>query len=572
MAPAPVRRHPGDQPASDLKMATQPTGNADSYEPKPLLWQRYPQLGWILAVFAGTVLLTYASFPPFDVGEAAYAFAIPALLWAFRRPAFRTYAWTIMGAQAVVWTLLLGWLHNVTWLGLFLLGPFVGLLIGLWYLAAWWAIGRMAGHQALVRIVILLGLAAFWVVLEWVRSTLFGGFPWLPLAASQWHRPLILQSAAYAGSWSVSFILTYFNLAAAAYAHRIFFEGARGLRKRSPEFSVALVVLMAGAFPFLSDFLNQKRAKLTRVALVQPYIPQNEKWDAGRSADILRTIERVTLDAGHTGAPDLIFWPEAVTPWALHRDPNVEPWLDSVAKAAGRPILLGTIYTEPGAGSDENWYNGAAAVDPVTGLLPQLYAKRKLVPFGEYIPLRPLLGWLDKVVPIGGDFQRGSDATPFLLTSGTLRISVGVLICYEDIFPNLARDSVQSGAEVIAVLTNNGWFGEGGAAYQHAAHSVLRAVETRRPVIRCGNGGWSGWIDEFGNIRATLTDDNGSVYFRGAETLAISRDLRWRNRLTFYTEHGDWFPAVCALLAVAAYYLAVALRPAPLRSPDDSAY
>ena len=112
------------------------------------------------------------------------------------------------------------------------------------------------------------------------------------------------------------------------------------------------------------------------------------------------------------------------------------------------------------------------------------------------------------------------------------------------------------------MLTNNGWFGEGGAAYQHAAHSVLRAVENRRPVIRCGNGGWSGWIDEFGNVRAVLTDDRESVYFRGAQTLEITRDLRWAGRLSYYAEHGDWFLIVCVVLAAGAYY-AVLMLPKP---------
>jgi apolipoprotein N-acyltransferase len=255
----------------------------------------------------------------------------------------------------------------------------------------------------------------------------------------------------------------------------------------------------------------------------------------------------------------------------LYRDANVAPWLESVAKRIGKPVLLGTVYTTT-AGPLESWYNGATVVDPVAGVSSDLYAKRKLVPFGEYIPLRPVLGWLEKVVPIGGDFQRGADAHPLLLPVGTSRVPVGVLICYEDIFPDLARDSVRSGAEVLAVLTNNGWFGEGGAAYQHATHSVLRAVETRRPVIRCGNGGWSGWIDEFGNIRATLTNESGSVYFRGAETLTVTRDLRWRDRQSFYTQHGDWFLLVCAILAVAAYYLAVALRPVRPGAPGENPF
>jgi len=536
----------------------------DSYELKLTLWQRYPQLGWVLATFVLTVILTYASFPPFSIGEAGYVFAVPLLLWAYRRPPFKIFAWTVVGAQVVSWTLLLGWLHHVTWGGLFLLGPFVGLIIGSWYLAAWWATSRLAGHHYLVRVIIMLGLAAVWVLIEWVRSTLFGGFPWLPLAASQWQRPLILQSASYAGAWSVSFILVFFNLATAAYANRIFFEGVTGLRKRSPEFSIALLLLMAGAFPFLGDFLHQRRARLARVSVIQPYIPQNEKWDEKRSIDVLRTIEKTTWDTSRAGKPDFILWPESATPWFLFRDPNVAPWLDSVAKTTGKPLLLGAVYTQ-GEGATEKWYNGAVTVTPASGVTTNLYAKRKLVPFGEYVPLRPIFGWLEKFVPIGGDFERGIDAQPLLLPVGENQVAVGVLICYEDIFSGLARDSAASGAEMLAVLTNDAWYGEGGAAYQHATHSVLRAVETRRPVVRCGNGGWSGWIDEFGNTQVTVKNEEGSVYFRGGHTMNITRDLQWRDRQSFYTLHGDWFLLVCVGLAAAGYYVAVFMRPAPAR-------
>ena len=544
----------------------------DPYDRPPTIWQRHPQLAWGLVVFALSALLTYVAFPPVDAGDAGYVLAVPALLWAYRRPAFRVYAWTVLGAQVLAWILLLGWLHNVSWVGLFLLGPFVGLLVGLWYVAAGWTIPRLAGHPAFIRIIVLLGLAALWVMLEWLRSIIFGGFPWLPLAASQWQRPLILQSASVAGAWSVSFVLVCFNLGTAAYAHRIFFEGATGLRKRSPEFMVALLLLMASSFPFLADIMGPPRAPLARVALVQPYIPQDEKWDATRAEAVLQTIEQVTFEANAAGAPDLIMWPEAVTPWALQRDPNVRLWLESVAKRTGKPLLLGSVFTGGSGPAEPLWYNGAFVVDPLRGVQFPGYAKRKLVPFGEYIPLRPVLGWLDKVVPIGGDFARGASAAPLLTPTGSRRIPVGVLICYEDIFPELARENTRAGAEVLAVLTNNAWFGEGGAAYQHAAHSVLRAVENRRPVIRAGNGGWSGWIDESGGIRATLKDDQAGVYFRGAETVNLTRDPRWRGRLSYYTQHGDWFVLVCAGLSVVAYYLALSLRPPPPRPDGETVF
>lgn len=549
-----------------------PVHEPDPYAERPTLWQRYPLLGWPLSVFAATVFLAWASFPPLNVGEAAFIFALPAILWAYKKPSFRVFAWTVLSAQVIVWTLVLGWLHNVTWGGLFLLGPFVGLLIGVWYLAVWWTVPRLMGHQAMIRIIALFGLAALWVMLEWVRSWLFGGFPWLPLAASQWQRPLVLQIASYAGAGAVSFVLVVFNLGAAAYTHRIFFEGVTGLRKRSPEFMVALMVLVFSSFPFLSEILGQQRQRIARVTLVQPAIPQNQKWDQARATETLNTIEKVTFDAANRGASDLIIWPEAVTPWALRRDPNVAPWLASVAKRTGRPLLLGSISTEGAGTAQEAWSNGAFVVTPTLGVEEPGYAKRKLVPFGEYVPLRAVLGWLSKFVPIGGDFQRGESARPLTVMVERSPLLLGVLICYEDIFPELARESVLSGAQALVVLTNNGWFGEGGAAYQHAAHSVLRAIETRRPVIRCGNAGWSGWIDEFGYIRATLVDENGTVYFRGAQSVDVTRDARWRERMSFYVEHGDWFLLLCATLTTAAYYVVVTLRPPPPRADGEAAF
>jgi len=168
-------------------------------------------------------------------------------------------------------------------------------------------------------------------------------------------------------------------------------------------------------------------------------------------------------------------------------------------------------------------------------------------------------------VPIGPDFSRGPDAAPLVASMRAGPTAFGPLICYEDLFPGLARDSVRAGSDVLVVLTNDAWYGEEAAAYQHAAHSVLRAVETRRPVLRCGNAGWSGWIDEFGGIRYVVTGGAGGVYTRAVRSLDVSRDERWVGRNTFYVDHGDWFVAACAVLALFAYAL---LRPFPVPGRD----
>ena len=529
---------------------------ADPYAVVPTFWERHAESVAPGLVFALTVLLAVVSFPPYKIPEAAYAMLVPGIFWAYLRPRFKLYAWTMIAAQAVAWTLILGWLHNVTWLGLFLLGPIVGAWIGTWYLAAWWTLPRMLGRPTLVRLLALLGLAGGWVLIEWSRTWLLGGFPWLPLAASQWQRASILQVASYTGAYGVSFVLVAVNIGFGAYAHRLFREGETGLRKRSQEFFLAMFLLLVCLSIHVQEAFNRVRFSVPvgRVAFVQPYIPQDVKWDPAKGPGILAVLQQTTQAAAAT-RPDLILWPEATTPWAVKGDANARAFVETLAQEAKAPLLIGSVAVENPHAANEQWYNGAFVIDPVVGLQTTYYAKRHLVPFGEYVPLRPVLGWITKFVPIGDDVATGIDSSPLVVPLRNGALTFGPLICYEDIYPSLARASALAGSDVLVVLTNNAWFGEGGAAYQHAANSVLRAVETRRPVLRDGNGGWSGWIDEFGSIRSTLVNEDGTIYFRGTKTVSITRDARWIGKLSFYTEHGDWFVGVCAALALFGFAL-----------------
>jgi apolipoprotein N-acyltransferase len=552
----------------------------DPYDLPPSWVQRHTASLTAVGVFLATVLLTVLAFPPSRTPEFAYAFAAPALFWAYLKPSFRLYAGTVLGAQAVAWTILLGWLHNVTIGGLLLLGPVIGVWIGVWFLAARWALPRMLERPTPIRLLAVFGLAGLWVVGEWTRTWVLSGFPWMPLAATQWQRMTILQIAAFTGAGGVSFVLITMNLGFAAYAHRLICEGRSGLGKRAPEFFAALFLLVVCVATQLQETFARHRysVPLGRFAFVQPYIPQAIKWDNSQGPAILQILESTTLAAA-ASKPDLILWPEATTPWAVKGDANMRAWVQDLDTRAGVPILLGSIARQPSATipGEDDWLNGVFCVDPSAGVQDHFYAKRKLVPFGEFVPLRPVLGWLSKFVPIGDDFLRGSDPAPLVVPVAGRSLAFGPLLCYEDIFPDLARTSVLAGADILFVATNNGWFGEGGAAYQHASNAVLRAVETRRPVLRCGNGGWSGWIDEFGSIRAVLTRNtttgelttdpkralDGSVYFRGTQTVTVTADARWLGKQSFYVEHGDWFIVICTLLATAGYLRLRAHSPGP---------
>jgi apolipoprotein N-acyltransferase len=518
-----------------------------------------------LGVFLATIILTVVSFPPFHAPEFAYAMLVPAIFWSYRSPPLKLFLWTMFAAQAIAWTILLGWIHHVTWGGLLLLGPIVGAWVGTWYFVAWWALPRMLRQPTLTRLMGMLGLCGAWVLIEWTRSWLLGGFPWLPLSVSQWERGSILQIAAYTGAGGVSFVLVAMNIGFATMAHSIFVEGKGGWNFRRPEFLLALFMLMACVSLHVQEAFNRRQytVPLARVAFVQPYIPQSVKWDPAKGPGILDVLEKTTLAAA-AARPDFILWPEASTPWAVRGDDKMRAFVEQLANRTGVPLVIGSIATENPGTPSEQWFNAAFVVDPVTGLQTSYYAKQHLVPFGEYVPLRSVLGWLSKFVPIGDDFTAGVNPPPLTLSLPRGALIVGPLICYEDIFSTLARDNVRSGCDFLAVLTNNAWYGEGGAATQHASHAVLRAIETRRPVLRCGNGGWSGWIDEFGSVRGTLRNEAGSIYFRGTETLSVTRDARWIGKFSFYVEHGDWFLAVCGGVVLLGTATLLISKPAPI--------
>ena len=506
-------------------------------------------------------------------------------MWAYRWPGFKVFASVTIGAQIVSWYGLLWWLHHATWPGYILLAPVIGAWVGLWFLLAWWVVPRLRGLNTITRLFGVLALAGAWVLIEWTRTWVLTGFPWLPLAASQWERSSILQIAAFTGAGGISFVLMLMNIGFAAYGHRLFFEtNLRGIKKRSQEFFLAVFGLLVCLSIHVQESVNRYyyTEPVGRFGFVQPDVPQEVKWDPSQSVSTVETLQKATQAAAKR-RPDLILWPEAVTPWAVRGDETVEAFVEDTARQAKVPILMGSIAIEPPlpGETEEGWYNGVFLVDPVKGVNDSYYAKRHLVPFGEYVPMRSILGWLEKIVPIGGDFQTRQGAQTMLINMGGQFLVTGPLICYEDTFPALARSSVRSGSDILVVLTNNGWFGEGGAAEQHAAHSVLRAVETRRPVLRIGNAGWSGWIDEFGVVRAVLqkvtrvdsrgvarsevstdpTEENGTIYFRGSATVDVSRDRRWVGRNSFFVEYGNWFELVCAGLLVFGVILVKVSKP-----------
>ena len=510
--------------------------------------KRY-SLFWGIGCGLMTVLLWVLSIPPFKFAESAYIAFIPVLLWLYKQPSRQQCVGVAFGTGWVAWFAILIWLRHVTWVGTLLLSGILALFFVVWMLMAHKLLPLVAKRSFLWRIVAFAGIAGAWVLLEWVRSWFLWGFPWAPLALSQWERPVVLQVAAWTGAYGVSFLLIFFNLCIAQTLWNRISLKERTLWSGwfSPDLYLGLVLLGVYLYVFFYSLPQRNsEATLLTAAVVQPYIKPQFKWDEQKALENLNVLETQTRYVANLDS-DLILWPEAATPLPIKGNYEMQAWVEDLAGQVGKPILMGNMAVDDEA---DRWYNGACLVDPEDGLAEPFYAKRRLVPFGEYVP--KVFRFIDKIVPIGGSFFPGTEVNLVEVAGSNLPLKVGPLVCYEDVFPGLARESVRAGAQVFFVATNNAWYGEEGGAAQHAAHSVLRAVENRRPVMRCGNGGWSGWIDCFGTIRAVLYDENGSVYFRGGGSYTVGQFGEWMWKQSVYTRYGDWFVAVCGVFALMA--------------------
>ena len=489
--------------------------------------------------------LLLCAFPPRQTPETAYFFLIPALWWLSYRPSYKSVLLAFLFFGWLYYLTLLWWLRHVTFSGLSLGSLLLSGYLVIWFLFARWLIPHGLEGRFGTRLLVMLSLASAWTVIEWARSQFALGFPWCPLSVSQWQRPAVLQISEWTGGWAISFFLVFFNLCIASYLHHLLVRRRKTIRtgiagNMCPDFYVGLAFIVVMLSPILfSPPSHHDEVPMIRAGFVQPYLL--DKWEAGKAARHKDTLRRHSRILAATRA-DVILWPEASTPYAINEDPI---WVEDISTQTQLPMIVGAITK---SADPPLSYNSVCSITPQHGLFPKYYTKRALVPFGEYIPKG--FGWiphLDKLVGPTGRFEPGGEARTILLdvnsTGNTL--GVGPLVCYEDIFPALARETTNQGADFLFVSTNNAWFGEEGCAEQHAAHSVLRAIENRRPVLRCGNAGWSGWIDEQGVRRSAMRDENGSVYFEGAATFSVSRNSSQINKKTFFSKHENWFVYLC---------------------------
>ena len=503
---------------------------------------------WCGALLAGgsTYGLLILAQPPRQVPEAAYFFLLPTLVWFSRKPELKKVIWTYLLCGWFYHILLVGWMRHVT-LGGMLMATFLMSCYHMpWFLIARTWVPAAIGLSFPRRVLFILGLSSCWVIIEWLRCQFTLGFPWCPLSVTQWERPAILQAVPYVGAWGVSFFLLVFNICLASYLHHLLVRRRQNegfsLSSFCPDFYFGLIVFILMLQPF---FGNQRQGstyeetKVLKVGVCQPYL--SEKWDGNRVLENKETLIRQTKFLALLD-PDLIVWPEASTPYAVNLD---RKWVEDLAKEANCTLMIGAVVKE-----GEFSYNTVSQVTLEGGLNPERYDKQVLVPFGEYVPYPfKWMPGLSKLVGPIGNFSSGDRSHVFSVTSKVLdqSVRIGPLICYEDIFPSLSRLAVGQDVDLLFVSTNDAWFKHEGCAEQHAAHSVLRALEVGRPFLRCGNAGWSGWIDERGGIREVLKNDEGSIYFEGAMVMEIYLTGKAN---TVYSSYGDYFVVACLLLFI----------------------
>lgn len=490
----------------------------------------------IPALLVSAGLLTSA-YPTIDWWLLAWVALMPLFAAALVRSPRQALAdgW-LMGT--VFFLLLLRWLDHtfrnysaipwpVTWLPILGLAAYCGLYFGL-------VAGAVSRLRQWLGAGWALGTAPFlWVTGEWLRGWILSGFPWGLLGYSQYGQLPLIQIASLTGVYGVSFLIISANVALAGLA-------GLGLRRAAPGLA-AVAALLVGTLVFglVSLRLLAPRDELIRVAVIQPSIEQTLKWDPAYEKETLRIYTSLTREAGR-GKPAVIVWPETAAPIFLKRDPGLVVELQELSAEVRASLLVGSLD-----GDGRGFYNSAFLLTE-QGIRAK-YDKIHLVPFGEYVPLSGIIGFVRRWAEFISEFQAGRSPEVFKEVVPPF----GVVICYEGIFPELLRRFVAGGAQYMVNITNDAWFGTTSGPWQHLAVLPFRAVENRVAIARSANTGVSAFVASNGRITKTL-----GLFERGV----LSGEIRVRRHTTFYTRFGDLFAYACLALTAGALALGALRR------------
>lgn len=377
--------------------------------------------------------------------------------------------------------------------------------------------------------------AALWAAREWIQANMgWAGVPWARLPLGQVGLRLALQSAAYFGSYFITFLLAGVGMLLAD----LLLHPDRARLCGILAGSLLVGNLALGGLRLLT---RPAEGNAVQVAAVQGNMSSLEKWSGNSSAVSAARYEALTRQAAEEGAT-LIVWSETALTVSIDRAVSSRDWLSRLARETGTTLLVGAFTSGTGTNSSRQ-YNSIVAFLPDGSMSETVYSKQKPVPFGEFVPYRELVMLLvPPLADIGmleSDLLVGDCSEVFDLGVGR----VGPLICFDSIYESTALDSVRRGAQLLAVSTNDSWFQDSRGVWMHNAQSSLRAIETGRYVVRAGNTGVSSVIDPTGRVTAEL-DPLLTGYVPGT--------IRLCDEQTLYTRTGNLFAYLCAALCAAA--------------------
>jgi len=474
--------------------------------------------------------------------------ALAGVLWGlcFGREPFSIASWIALAPFLLLLSAprpaLLGWIHGLAaWMtGLYWIVPTLQTFGGMPIALAVVLTGLLAAYLALFHAAFawlgapiwrrwglgrLIALPALWVALEWLRTYLGGGFPW-NLAAYAWvDVPGALPLSAWIGAYGISFLVLFAGTAVAA---------AIQSRRWEPAAAVLLVPLLL--LPLAGRWsLRREAAEVGEaggpgrpVRLLQPNIPNLVTFDTATVLRNYRKVVNLSFESCQPGS--LVIWPEsAAWPFLYGRDPRLDADLAAMVDR-GCAVLFNS--SQPVGGS---FYNSAFLLSAARPAVR--YDKRHLVPFGEYVPFRGVFGWMDKLARSAGEY-RPADQTTLLSWDGE---EIGMAICYEVVFPSEVADLVQAGATMLVTITNDAWYGDTSAPWQHFRAARFRAAENRRPLLRAAITGVSAVVAPDGSVRGQL-----GVFRAGV----ISARVLGERHLTPYTRRPWLVPLLCTIVAV----------------------
>lgn len=372
------------------------------------------------------------------------------------------------------------------WLGLTLLQAIPGGLIFLCYrlLCRSGAFDRFSLAKPFA-------FAALWVIFEWSSTLSWTGVPWGRLCIGQIDLLPMVQISSAFGSYAVSFLLLAVNglLAYALYYH---------CRRAICIGTASALVLSNLLFGLIMLRVEPQTTDTVTAAVIQGNVNSHDKWDSDSDEHTREIYADLTRQAAEEGA-ELVIWPETALPYVLNEYSHLRAYVSTVARDCGVTLIVGALYAD-----DEGEYNSLYLVTPDGKISEERYDKRHLVPFGEYVPMRDLIMAvippLANLSALGSDLSAGDGPNLFTTEWG----SVGSMICFDSIYEMLGIDSVREGAELMLISSNDSWFYDSAAVYQHEVQARFRAIEEGRYLLRAANTGISAIITPRGDELAVI--------------------------------------------------------------------